>query len=57
MRVQYGELLEANMAGTVLPSAAAVTLEPLLAWAKRESAVNAVQKSMMTGANVCKCLL
>ena len=57
MRVQCGELLEANMAGTVLPSAAAVTLEPLLAWAKRESAVNAVQRSMMTGANVCKCLL
>ena len=57
MRVQYGELPEASMAGTVLPSAAAVALEPLLAWAKRESAVNAVQRSMMTGANVCKCLL
>lgn len=57
MRVQYGELPEASMAGTVLPSAAAVALEPLLAWAKRESAVNTVQRSMMTGANVCKCLL
>lgn len=45
-------LPDVSMACTALPSAAAVTLEPLLAWAYRKSTVNTVQSSMMTSKNV-----